>query len=225
MPAPHDITLQLAATMALLLTALAGASAQERRWLTGSELDRALKASVTITWQQIPLREGLQRLSAKTGVAIFLDRRLDPGQPIDLQQTNKPLGAALQELAQAQQAALTRVGSVLYWGPRDKETQLVQTASRRRQEIGKLVASLRPRLTAIRSWNWEELAQPRQLVEQLAQEAGFKVGNIETIPHDLWPAVSLPPLSWSDRMTLVLTGFGLTFDVDSAKTTLNLKPM
>lgn len=225
MPSSRDISWSLAVIAVLQLVSFNETAAQETRWLTGPDVDRALKVSVTITWRQNPLREGLRRLSAKTGVGIFLDRRLDPGQAIDLEQTNVRLDAALQELVKSQQAAITRVGSVLYIGPREMAAELAQAASRRRQEIGNLPGPQRAMLSAVQPVSWAELAEPRQLVEQLAQEVGLKVANFDAIPHDLWPAFSSPPLSWCDRLTLVLAGFHLTFEVDSAQSNLIIKPM
>ncbi len=76
-----------------------------------------------------------------------------------------------------------------------------------------------------RRWQWEELAEPRTLVQQLAQEAKVQIEGLDEIPHDLWPAADLPPLSWTDRMTLVLTGFGLTFEWTDRADRIRLVPL
>ena len=66
------------------------------------------------------------------------------------------------------------------------------------------------------AWRWDELSEPRQLVGQLAGEAGVTIAHGELIPHDLWPAVDLPPLSWVDRLTLVAAEFDLTFQIGAS---------
>jgi hypothetical protein len=48
------------------------------------------------------------------------------------------------------------------------------------------------------------------------------INGLDQIPHDLWPAVDLPPLSWTDRLTLVLAGFGLTFQLSDRGETVQL---
>ena len=53
----------------------------------------------------------------------------------------------------------------------------------------------------------------------------MRVEGIEQIPHDLWPAVDLPALPWTDRMTLVLTGFDRTFRFSDDGATVQLIPM
>ncbi len=68
------------------------------------------------------------------------------------------------------------------------------------------------RLLAERRWRWDELAEPHDLIRELGAEAQVTIEGLDEIPHDLWPAVELPALSWTDRMTLVLAGFGLTFE-------------
>jgi hypothetical protein len=64
-------------------------------------------------------------------------------------------------------------------------------------------------------WEWDELSTPRQLLNQLAEQASVDLRNVESVPHDLWPAVALPPLPLIDRFTLVLAGFDLTLELDS----------
>jgi hypothetical protein len=71
---------------------------------------------------------------------------------------------------------------------------------------------------------WKELAQPRQLLEELGSQAGVNFENIDAVPFDLWPAVNLPPLPWVDRVTLVLIGFGLTFEIDERVTSARVIP-
>jgi hypothetical protein len=69
------------------------------------------------------------------------------------------------------------------------------------------------------------LAEPRQLLLDLAGEQGLVIANPDLIPHDLWPAVDLPPLELADRLTLLLAGFDLTFERDGTSNRLKLIPL
>lgn len=69
------------------------------------------------------------------------------------------------------------------------------------------------------------LAEPRQLLLDLAGEHGLVIANPDLIPHDLWPAVDLPPLELADRLTLLLAGFDLTFELDGKSNRLKLVPL
>ncbi|MCY2993174.1 MAG: STN domain-containing protein [Planctomycetota bacterium] len=63
---------------------------------------------------------------------------------------------------------------------------------------------------------WPERSSPRQLIEQLAAEVELKIERPEQIPHDLWPAVALPPLDFAQRLSLLLAGLELTFEYSDA---------
>jgi hypothetical protein len=45
----------------------------------------------------------------------------------------------------------------------------------------------------------------------LVQQRGLRIAQAERIPHDLWPAGSLPELSTAEQLTVLLIGFDLTF--------------
>jgi hypothetical protein len=102
--------------------------------------------------------------------------------------------------------------------------QLAALAALRRQDISRLPNEAKARLLKTEAWRWDELAQPRNLLRDLARQGGVAVQNADAIPHDLWPAVDLPPLTWVERMTLLLAGFGMTFETDERGTTVQLVP-
>jgi hypothetical protein len=95
----------------------------------------------------------------------------------------------------------------------------------RRQEAAKLAADARSRLLRAEAWQWEELSEPGALLSDLARRANVTVINAEAIGHDLWPAVRLPALPWTDRLTLLLAGFDLTFQLDQRGTSVRLVPI
>jgi hypothetical protein len=107
-----------------------------------------------------------------------------------------------------------QLGAVAYLGPAETARRLRTIAALRLEDARRLPKDSQRRLLTARSWDWPELAEPRQLAEQLAGQAGLKIANPERIEHDLWPAAELPPLSWVERMTLVLAPFDLTFRFD-----------
>jgi len=192
---------------------------------TAPALRQQLNETVSIiTWDARALRTGLARLSQVYGIGIFLDRRLDPGIPISAAASNQSLESFLKQVAAEAHASMAVVGPVVYIGPPETASPLGALAAARRQEIGKLSNDAKARLLHVAAWQWDDLAQPRQLLEDLARQASVRIENADAIPLDLWPAVSLPPLTWSDRLSLLLAGFRLTFEVDQAGTTVLLLP-
>ena len=69
---------------------------------------------------------------------------------------------------------------------------------------------------------WDDLATPRELVTKLAAENGVELAGLELVPHDLWAAADLPPLLWTDRLTLLAIQFDLTFAISADGTAVRL---
>lgn len=195
-------------------------------WKTGPEFRTALESPIGLTWSGSPLRPAVQRLAREFRVALWLDRRLDPGQSLELSISDEPLEVGCQRLAARLNAGVCRVGPVIYFGPTFTTERLATVAAIRRGDIDRLPAAERSRLSTNRSMRWDDLAEPRTIVRATVAEAGFQIANLErAVPHDLWPAAEWPPLPWSDRLSLLLAGFDLTFAVDAATGQVELLPL
>ena len=194
-------------------------------WKTGPALRQALDAKLSLTWSERQLRDGLANLSQSTQVAIVLDRRIDPSQTLELSAADESLQTLLVKIGDQAKAGVTAIGPCVYLGPPDTAAVLSTVAATRRNDAGRLTADTKLRLLRTQAWQWSELTEPRQLLADLARQASVTVQNPELIPHDLWPAQSLPPLPWVDRLSLLVAGFGLTFQFDAQGTTVRLIPL
>ena len=65
----------------------------------------------------------------------------------------------------------------------------------------------------------------RELIYRLATEAQVELEGTELLPHDLWEGQHLPPLSWIERMSILLIGFDLTFNWENQAETVRLVPI
>lgn len=199
--------------------------AAEPAWRTGAELERQLDAPVGVRWGANPLRAALTNLARSQQVAIFLDRRVDPDQPVDLVLENVPLRELLRRLAEQLQLGMGRVGPVVYLGPPPTAAVLGTVAALKEQQDEGLPSAVRSRLRRAQPLRWPELTTPRDVIQRLAGEAGVQVEGGERIPHDLWPDVDLPPLNFAQGLTLVLAGFQLTFDYAPDGSAIRLQPL
>jgi len=207
-----------------VLAAGTTAGQQPEKWKTGAALQHQLGEEVGITWQDRGLRDGLIRLSQKYGVAIFLDRRIDPDQELTLIARDQSLEEVLRRISADAHAAIAMVGPVIYFGPPETASRLATLAALRRQDASKFSSDIKTRVLRTDVWHSDELAQPRQLLEDFARQAGMALENGDLIPFDLWPAITLPPLAWTDRLTLLVAGFGLTYEIADRGTALRLVP-
>ena len=213
--------------LALTVTRLPAeeAPAADVDWHTGAALQLALRSSVGLTWSETELRPALLQLSRVQRVAMFLDRRVDPNQLVAYQAAEAPLDDVLRRLATRLSLGVARLGPVLYLGPAETAAVLEVVAEQRRVEAGRLPAAARKRYLAVQPLRWEALSEPRRLLEDLASSSQIEVAGLDGIPHDLWPGVSLPPLTLVERLSLVLAGFELTFRFEDDGRRIRLEPL
>jgi hypothetical protein len=181
-------------------------------WKTGPALRKQLDAPLSLVWGQREVREALASLANSTGVAIFLDRRIDPSRTLDLSVTDEPLKTVLLRVAEQVEGGVSLVGSVVYVGPKETAGKLATLAALRRQSAGEFSAAVKTEMAKSDALAWEALAEPRDLVMAQGQLAGVTIENPDAIAHDLWPASQWPPVPWPERMTLLLAGFHLTYE-------------
>jgi hypothetical protein len=202
-----------------------GDAAETIAWQSGVEFRRQLELPVAIAWSSNPLRSALGNLSRSHRMAIFVDRRVDPDQLVNFSAPDIPLDDALRKLARQLNVGVCYVGPVIYIGPEPVAAKLATLAAVKKEEARKLPAAALARMARSQTWQWDELATPRELLDHLATSGGVTIVGIEHVPHDLWPAGDLPALSWVDRLSLVLAGFDMTFRFSTDGTQLRLDPM
>jgi hypothetical protein len=208
-----------------MFAGLGSSSSKAAEWLAGPALRAQLAQPVKLAWSGVPIRKGLADLARSQSVAMLLDRRVDPGLPLDLSLDNVPVELALERIARSQHLGVSWYGPLVYLGPEPAAARLRTLAALRAAEAKSLPAAKRSSFTKTQAWHWDDFAEPRTLVEQLAEEARVDVSGIDKIPHDLWPAADLPPLSWTDRLTLVANEFDLTFRIDDDGRKIELIPV
>jgi hypothetical protein len=214
--------------LAFAICLAAGAGAQDTGrnvWLNGDALQRRLDAHVGIAWSSEPLRQKLNKLSEHESVAIWLDRRIDPSQEPAWNLPEMPLRDLFDAIAARLEAGTCLIGPLVYLGPRETASRLATVAALRHQEASRLPPAVQSRLARTAAWKWEALSTPRDLLEELAREVGVGIEDVRDIPHDLWPAVNLPPLTFCERLTLLLAGFDRTFEFIEGGTRVRIVPL
>lgn len=221
----RDVAAGIAIFLACLLCALPARGAPPATWRTGDDFRRQLSASASITWSENPLGAALASLAAQWRIAIWLDRRVDPEQAVDFTISDQPLDTCLRELAASRHLGVAYVDSLVYIGPPAAADVLDTLAELRFDEAQALPADWRDSLSRRADWKWDELAEPRELLQQLVRDNHLSLLDRESIPHDLWPARELPALPLTHCLSLVLVGFGKSYTFDAAQRQLRIVDM
>ena len=184
--------------------------AQRVEWQEGNDLTESLQTDVSIKWSAAPLKERLLGLGTRYGVAIVLDRRVDPGKEITLAVNGVTVEQLLYRIADKLELGVCRIDNVLYLGPRKTTQRLPQLVEHSSAQIksqrGTSASTTRKNLA------WIRLANPRGIAVAQAHQNNFEWSNAEAIPHDVWAAQNLPRLTLAARLGIVLAGFDLWFE-------------
>jgi hypothetical protein len=182
-------------------------------WQTDRELTQQLALPVSLQWERVTLRQAIGTLSRTQRVAVLIDRRVDPDQLIKFEANQVSLEKLFDQLAESLGIGASRLGNVVYLGPRDVAGKLRTLSALNQAQLNQQPAIQRVILAKNAAWRWDLLARPRELLEGLAKEAGIEFDDVEpAVPHDLWASADLPPLAWYDRALLVAVQFDRTLE-------------
>jgi len=181
--------------------------------LTGAELRQKLASPASVLWADNPLRPALLDFGKAQGAAVLLDRRVDPGQMLQLTVRQQPVVDVFRSVAQRQQLGVSIVGNVVYMAPVASADQIRTLVELRWQDVKRRGAGVARKFARQETLAWPDFRTPRELLSQLAEEQGLEFVNLERVPHDLWAATQLPRLTLIERLSLLLIQFDLTFQI------------
>lgn len=185
---------------------------ESNRFRTQSDFQEQLDKPLVAVQEQAALREFLRTLSENLKVAILLDRRIDPDQRIDVRIQSPFLDEGLRELARPLDADVVVLADTLFLttraNARTLRTRLRLAEGRRDEAVG---GDFRRKvdLTRRAALAWDDLAQPRELVEAIARGAGLMVQNPDALPYDLWAAGCIAAPNSLEALLLVVSQFAL----------------
>jgi hypothetical protein len=199
-------------------------AAEQINWATGADLQKRLAQPVSIVWQNNPLRNALTAVSRTQRVAILIDRRVDPNQKLDLKLTDTPLHSVLQTIADRCGLEVARLNNVVYFGPRSAAAQLRPSSAALAQAARRLPKPAQRKFFLSKPMAWEDLATPRDLLTLLARQNNLELAGLDRVPHDLWAAADLPPMTLVDRLSLIALQFDLAIEISDDGQRLELTP-
>jgi hypothetical protein len=185
------------------------------KYLTGVKLERRNLKPLSVWLRDSPIRRLLAGFSANEEIAVVIDRRVDPGQLLNVGVENRSVEQFLWKVADAAGLGVCRFEDCYYFGPVETaamlpilEADLKKVAKKkgRRSSIG--WTSRRPLQTGV-------IVEPKAILEELGRTNGFEIKGLEQLPYDLWAGFSLPPSTLYARVQIVLSSFNKTFEISS----------
>lgn len=197
-------------------------------WHTGRRLQQELVRPVNIVLNRTTPRAVVQKLRELHHVALLLDRRIDPDQQIDVQFTQSTLHEALQAFALLLDGELAQIGATLFIGPAPSTDRIRTLIAVRTAEVKALDGddSVRRQIELLRgaTFSWNDLTEPAQLVDDVAEAFHVKRSDDARVPHDLWGAGVLADVNAVEALSLLLGEFDLTFQWDEQARAIRIFP-
>ncbi len=164
-----------------------------------------LNQPVTLLWKNKPLRQGMQELAMSHRLSLWIDRRIDPNQLLKLQtDQSDTLSTAIERLGKEFELDLGLLENVLYVGPANTLPRLQRAHVVLHDALSKHANQA---LTKMRVLQWEELATPMSLVQQL--ESSWSISVSAKLPHDLMHKGAIGSCTLATQLALIGSGFGL----------------
>ena len=197
--------------------------------LSGEKLQTALEQPLFASWKNTEFREALTKLGQQRRVTVILDRRIDPNRIFSFTATGQSLREGLRDLAEQARAECVFTSHCVYLGPPMACARLQVILDMKSREIDKLTSRWRAR-EKLSTWgtkpvHWEDLAEPRAVLESLAEVRGLTLTGLDRLPHDLWARAEFPPLPTTEALSLILVQFDLSFTLQTDGKTLEIVPI
>ncbi|MDA1014157.1 MAG: hypothetical protein O3A00_06850 [Planctomycetota bacterium] len=184
------------------------------------EFDAALETRIlNAAWERVSLRTILRDVARTKQVSIILDRRIDPDQQPSIRLSGQTLRESIDLIAKRVNAASSVIGNCIYMGPVEGVNKLATLIEVRNDEI--FGESTQPTSAALdkrkfelskqKTVHWNDLDQPADLTQRIANQFGLRVTGVDQIPHDLWRGGTLPMMSAVESLSIVLIQFDKTF--------------
>ncbi|MGD9856656.1 MAG: hypothetical protein AB7U20_17050 [Planctomycetaceae bacterium] len=211
----------------IAFSAVSSAADEERSVSTGVRFRQELRRPINVFLRAVTVRTVTERLAAQHNVAIVLDRRIDPDHVLDVQLAQVTLREGLDLFAAQIAADAAVVGSTIVLGPPASLDRL-RTDCVRQVEFLRSLKEDKSRertfeLIQSRTFRWDDLQTPQELLLTVSRTFGVTVVNPELIPHDRWAGGVMANVNAIEALALIAGQFDLTFSWSEDVSAIELK--
>jgi hypothetical protein len=189
----------------------------EPGYRTGKALTESLNQQSAWSVQGVAAQQLLHQISDDQRICILLDRRVDPNQLLSI---DAPLSTRRQQLKRIcdllPDAEFCVMDHLICIAPQPAASRLPVLIDSHNDLLkplrGKKSTAASDKLHRRATVRWEQLAEPRRVLQTAAENAGLVIVNPQEIPHDLWNSATLPAMTFAELAAVVLNQFDLTFE-------------
>jgi hypothetical protein len=218
------------AALLTVLFAVSGAPLHSAPPAAGKQLRKILDTSVSWSVRDVSLGQMLNDFSSQSGAAVLRHRLLNPRQPVSIDSGFVPRIRILQQTAEViPGAVVVQTDKYVLIGPQLQTRRLpVLLLHSAQQELEWKQLPGRPiprQATTSFPQSWQTPATPAEILRQAADRSGIQIRNLPQIPHDIWAEQQLPPLTFLELASLVLSQFDLYADADAQQPAVTIRPI
>jgi hypothetical protein len=165
----------------------------------------------------VELRTVVAQIREDQPVALWIDRRVDPSQIVELkpQSDSTTLSNKLSEIAKGCGCKGGLIENVYLIAPASRLARIQRSAVVLHGQIASASKSLARQEVPLQ---WPEISTYRELLDLIIENWQIEISGGELIPHDLMHFGSLPPCSLATQLSLLLGGFDLQAVIDKTAT-------
>jgi type II secretory pathway component GspD/PulD (secretin) len=182
------------------------------------ESNRFFKAYATLqqssahVFENIPLRAALKNIQAACGVTIWLDRRIDGEQIVQMKPGKRSHIQCLEELCQQSASEIAWLENILYIAPLHQSSKIefaywnlfTLRGADAWQKKGKPIA-------------WTFPSDVKGIFENAMRLSSIKLNGLETLEHDIWGPATVPEASIAAQWSCLLAGYNSSITTDAQR--------
>lgn len=186
----------------------------------------------SVLWRDQPMKPGLATFQKTQNVEIFLDRRVDHSQILNVGIGAERADILLKKIAETANCKLGFIESVAYIGPNSEVAKIELSYWRAWYQYRKQLTDTKangdtsraPQIP-VQKLHWDRLITPQEILSNIEREWHIEILGKEQVPHDLWDAGAYASLSLPGQICLVVAGFGLSAEPIPATNQWKLIPV
>ena len=161
-----------------------------------------LQQSSPQVFENVTLRNTLKNIESAMNVAIWLDRRIDGEQLVQLKSGQRTFLECIQQLCSQTNTEIAWLENILYIAPSGQSSKIEMAYWKLMTERD--CEAWRKKGPPLQ---WDVPTEVKNILEQCKKTLSFKIEGLDRIEHDLWAPKSIPEASIAAQWTCLLSGF------------------